>query len=309
MSSSCCCISTIQSGEVGVVQTCGKFTGLQDPGCNCLFPCFVTVRPVSLAWNQIECQSGCKTKDNVTVTVSTAVQFRIMKDMVQTAVFQVQDPVPMMKAEVDSVLRSTMPTMTLDESFQAKEKMVSQIQKAVSAAMAAHGFEIIQVLMTDIMADPSVLKSMNEINAARRQRDAAMERGEADKILKIKAGEAEAEAKRLSGVGVANMRAAIAQGFSDSMQFMTKTGMSEEQAMHMMIMTQYLDTLKEFSGSHGTIVVPHGPSAVKDLEAQIREGFLTTKPQGPPQQMKIKVSEDKPGEGLFGACSVLKPEG
>eukprot|EP00441_Pelagodinium_beii_P034211 CAMPEP_0197650330 /NCGR_PEP_ID=MMETSP1338-20131121/30877_1 /TAXON_ID=43686 ORGANISM="Pelagodinium beii, Strain RCC1491" /NCGR_SAMPLE_ID=MMETSP1338 /ASSEMBLY_ACC=CAM_ASM_000754 /LENGTH=294 /DNA_ID=CAMNT_0043224713 /DNA_START=48 /DNA_END=932 /DNA_ORIENTATION=+ len=294
MSGGCCCFSTIETGKVGAIQTCGKFTGLQEAGCACIFPPIITVMPVSLALDQISCQSDCKTKDNVTVSVQTAVQFKIMKDMVQTAVFQVSDPVPMMKAEVDSVLRSTMPTMTLDESFEAKDKMVSDIKTAVRDAMAPHGFEVVNVLMTDIMADPNVLKSMNEINAARRQREAAMERGEADKILKIKSGEAEAEAKRLSGVGVANMRAAIAQGFGDSMKFMTETGMSEEQAMHMMIMTQYLDTLKEFSGSHGTIVVPHGPSAVKDLESQIREGFLTTRT--PPQQAMPQA----PAKGLFG---------
>jgi len=275
----------------------GKFSGLQDPGCACVVPMFTTVTPVSLALNQIDCSSGCKTKDNVTVTVITAVQFRIMKDSVERAVFEVNDPVPMMKAEVDSILRSTMPTMTLDESFEAKDRMVSEIKRSVSEAMAPHGYEVVNVLMTDIMADPSVLKSMNEINAARRQRDAAIERGEADKILKIKAGEAEAEAKRLSGVGVANMRAAIAQGFSDSMTFMTKTGMNEEQAMHMMIMTQYLDTLKDFAGSHGTIVVPHGPSAVKDLESQIREGFLTTQTTRAPAQQQIK---DSSGRGIFG---------
>jgi hypothetical protein len=44
---------------------------------------------------------------------------------------------------------------------------------------------------------------------------AAFERGEAEKLLKIKASEADAEAKRLAGVGMANMRAAMAQGFQD----------------------------------------------------------------------------------------------
>lgn len=39
-------------------------------------------------------------------------------------------------------------------------------------------------------------------------------------MLKIKASEADAEAKRLAGVGMANMRAAMAQGFQDSMKFM-----------------------------------------------------------------------------------------
>ena len=41
------------------------------------------------------------------------------------------------------------------------------------------------------------------------------ERSEAEKLLKIKASEADAEAKRLAGVGMANMRAAMAQGFQD----------------------------------------------------------------------------------------------
>eukprot|EP00961_Rhodomonas_salina_P050624 679902-Rhodomonas_salina.1 len=54
--------------------------------------------------------------------------------------------------------------------------------------------------------DPSVLRAMNEINASRRQREAAVERAEAEKILAVKAAEAEAEAKELSGKGTARMR-------------------------------------------------------------------------------------------------------
>merc|ERR1712083_1157823 len=126
----------------------------------------------------------------------------------------------------------------------------------------------------------------NEINASRRQREAAYEKGEAEKMLKIKASEADAESKRLQGVGMAQMRAAMAQGFKDSITFMKESGMSEQEAMHMMITTQYLDTLKEFAGSHGSIIVPHGPSAVKDIESQIREGFLTAGSVPSQQQMK-----------------------
>merc|ERR1712050_442352 len=85
-----------------------------------------------------------------------------------------------------------------------------------------------------------------------------------------------AEAKRLAGVGMAQMRAAMAQGFKDSMMFMQESGMSSKESMHMMVMTQYLDTLKEFANGKSSIMVPHGPSAVKDMEAQIRDGFLTS---------------------------------
>merc|ERR1712226_1213936 len=114
-------------------------------------------------------------------------------------------------------------------------------------------------------------------------------------VLKVKAAEADAEAKRLAGVGMAQMRAAIAQGMKDSIGFLKESGMSEHESMHMMVMTQYLDTLKEFANGKSSIMVPHGPSAVKDMESQIRDGFLTSQAMdsGPDQaQMNQK-------KGLF----------
>jgi len=139
--------------------------------------------------------------------------------------------------------------------------------------MKDFGYDVVKVLITDLIPERSVLTAMNEINAAKRQRQAAFERGEADKILKIKASEADAEAKRLAGVGMAAMRSAMAHGMKDSMNFMKDSGMSEGEAQHMMVMTQYLDTLKDFANSKSSIMVPHGPSAVRDIEAQIRNGF------------------------------------
>jgi len=50
---------------------------------------------------------------------------------------------------------------------------------------------------------------MNEINSSKRLKYAAAERAEGDKILQVKAAEAEAESKYLSGVGVAKQRKAI----------------------------------------------------------------------------------------------------
>jgi len=284
------CIST---GKVGVVQKMGQFTGVQEPGCSLICVPFTTVTPVSLAVQQLQCTSDCKTKDNVTVTVSTAVQYRILKEQVKTAFFDVVDPQRMMMAEVDNILRSTLPQLTLDESYESKEKIVSDIKTALKSAMDKYGYDVINVLITDLQPEKSVLKAMNDINASRRQREAANEKGEADKVLKIKASEADAEAKRLAGQGLAQMRAQLAQGFQESMKVMKDSGMTEADAMQMMIMTQYLDTLKEFAQGHGSIIVPHGPSAVKDIEAQIRDGFLTANQR--PKQMEMGAGASKRG--------------
>lgn len=266
------CVST---GNVGVVQRLGQFTGTQQPGCSCYICCVYSVKQVSMATAPLKCHSECKTKDNVTLTVETVVQHRIKPDMVKEAVFEIQDPDTQMRAYVDNILRSKLPEMDLDEAYSAKEKMVGEILGELKAAMSGYGYDIVNVLITDLRPERSVMDAMNEINASRRRREAAIEKGEADKILQIKAAEADAEAKYQSGLGIARMRKAITEGFSESIKEMTSVGMETAPAMHMMMVTQYLDTLKEFSSSKSSIMIPHGPGAIHDIETQVRNGFMS----------------------------------
>lgn len=277
----------VESGEVGVVQRFGQFRGVQDPGLAFYACCLYTVQPVSLAVRQIACRSDCKTKDNVTLSVTTAVQYRLIKDMVQTAVFQIADPTAQMRANVDNVLRSTLPELDLDEAYLEKDKMVASILASVKESMGKYGYEVLDVLITDLQPEASVLMSMNEINASRRQREAAIEKGEADKIIKVKNSEADAEAKRLAGVGMAQMRSEIAKGFRESMRTMEGGGLQPQQTMQMMMMTQYLDTMKEFSATGSSVMIPHGPGTVKDIEAQIANSFSVSSWQAPPAMQSM----------------------
>merc|ERR1712032_738373 len=100
--------------------------------------------------------------------------------------------------------------------------------------------------------------------------------------------EAEAEAKFLSGQGIARMRKAMADGVRESMESMVSAGLTTQDAMQMMITTQYIDTLKEFAHNpnSSSIMVPSGPGAAGDLNQQIRDGFLTANAlaSGPKQQ-------------------------
>jgi regulator of protease activity HflC (stomatin/prohibitin superfamily) len=283
----CTCIST---GSVGVVQNLGVYEGLKEPGMMCYCPCVRSVTEVSLALQSLNCKSDCKTSDNVTVTAQTTIQYRIDKNKVKVAVFGITDATGQMAAFVDNVMRSTLPTMDLDQAFANKDTLCQKVLQEVSAAMAPYGYIILNVLVTDLRPEQSVLQAMNQINAAKRQREAAVEEGEAKKILAVKAAEADAEVKELSGQGLARMRVAMANGFKESMETMQTGGLSAPDAMHMMITTQYLDTLKEISGNSqtNTIMVPHAPGGVKDIEAQVRDGFVTGSSLMPPQQSRMK---------------------
>ena len=105
---------------------------------------------------------------------------------------------------------------------------------------------------------------------------AAIERAEAEKVLAVKAGEADAESKYLSGVGVSRMRAAITDGFNDSIKKMGQdNGLSPQEVVNMMLVTQYLDCLKDFAVSgKSSVIVPHGLGATAEMQSAVRNGML-----------------------------------
>ena len=87
----------------------------------------------------------------------------------------------------------------------------------------------------------------------------------------MKAAEADAESKYLSGVGVARQRQAIVGGLQDSIiEFSGEiAGTTPKDVMDLLLLTQYFDMLKDVgsSGSGGkTLFLPHAPSAVGDLQ-------------------------------------------
>lgn len=279
----CACVG---AGSVGVVQQFGKFSGYMEPGMNMYCPCIQSVSQVSLAVRQIECTTECKTKDNATVTVRTAVQYRVNKMRIKQAVFDIENPEAQIRASVDNVVRSSIPSLDMDQCFSNKNSLCNEILASVQGTMHPYGYTVTNVLVVDLSPDRTLLQAMNAQLAARRQREAAIEQGEAQKVLQVKSAEADAEAKFLAGQGMARMRTAIADGFKDSMLSMSAGGLNPQEAMHMMITTQYLDTLKDFANNpnHSSIMIPHGPGAVKDIESQVRDGFISASALKPGQQ-------------------------
>lgn len=266
----------MDGADRGVIQECGKYKDIAQPGCTFLMWPMQTVNSVSMQTQQIDVQTNTKTKDNVTVRVTCAIMYHVDPSDVESFYFKLHNPHQQITAYVDDCIRSQIPTMMLDEAFEAKEQLAAAVKEQVASSMKQFGVLVLKALMTDMQPDESVMRAMNKINAAKRDREAAVEKAEADKILAVRAAEAEAEAKHLSGMGTAKMRQAITDGFKGSIQSMqTSCGLEPREVVHMMLVTQYLDVLKDFAQSgKATMVVPHGPSAVSDIESQVRNGFM-----------------------------------
>ena len=117
--------------------------------------------------------------------------------------------------------------------------------------------------------DQRVKNAMNEINASKRLKFAVAERAEGDKVLQVKAAEAEAESKYLSGVGVAKQRKAIVDGLRTSIvDFQDEvTGSSTKEVMDLLLLTQYFDMIRDVGSSPNckTTFVPSPRGGGDDL--------------------------------------------
>jgi regulator of protease activity HflC (stomatin/prohibitin superfamily) len=156
---------------------------------------------VSLRVNQITLTMETKTKDNVFVTIPISVQNRVRPEKVYDAFYKLSDPVAQIKSYVEQVILGHVPGMTLDEVFASQSSIAAAVKQELDADMATFGYEIVNVLVTDIVPDQKVKSAMNDINAAQREQVAANAGARRRKILVVKKAEAEAESKALQGTG------------------------------------------------------------------------------------------------------------
>ncbi|KAG8051496.1 hypothetical protein GUJ93_ZPchr0001g29609 [Zizania palustris] len=265
------CFACVGQSTVAVGETCGRYDAVLGPGCH-FVPWCVGRRVagyLSLRVQQLDVRCETKTKDNVFVTVVASVQFRALADKAYDAFYRLTNARAQIQSYVFDVIRASVPNMNLDEVFGQKKEVARAVEEELAKAMTMYGYEIVQTLIVDIEPDEVVKRAMNDINAAARLRVAAAERGEADKIQQVKRAEGEAEAKYLAGVGVARQRQAIVEGLK---RFVP----NEKDVMDMVLVTQYFDTIRDIGATSrsSTVFIPHGPNAVRDMAAQVRDGML-----------------------------------
>ena len=280
---------TVDTAQVAVITRFGKFLRVAEAGLNWKRTFVDSVAAiVSLRVNQITLTVETKTRDNVFVTIPISVQNRVRPEKVYDAYYKLADPQPQIKSYVEQVILGHVPGMTLDEVFASQSSIALAVKKELDADMTGFGYEIVNVLVTDIVPDEKVKSAMNDINAAQREQVAATARGEAEKILVVKKAEAEAESKALQGQGIANQRKAIIEGLQASIEQFQKVveGASAKEVMQLVMMTQYFDTLKSIGESDrtNTLFLSHAPGAVREVSDQMLESLLgaganSTRPQ------------------------------
>ncbi len=262
-----------------VIETLGKFSTIAKPGLNLKIPFIQRVAGrVNLKIRQLDVTVETKTNDNVFVKMIVSVQYFVLPDKVYESFYFLEDPEAQITSYIFDVVRARVPNLKLDDVFEKKDDVALAVKNELSEAMSEFGYGILKTLVTDIDPNAKVKEAMNQINAAERLREAATAKGEADKIIKVKAAEAEAEAKALSGKGIADQRLAIVSGLRESVEDFQNgvPGTSAQDVMNLILVTQYLDALKDLgiNSNTNTIMIPHSPGAMSNITDEIRNAII-----------------------------------
>jgi regulator of protease activity HflC (stomatin/prohibitin superfamily) len=271
------CWFTVKQQSVAIVQRFGKHQRVATPGLNFLLPFVETVAArLPLRIMELQVRAETKTKDNVFVHLSIAVQYQVQNPY--DAFYKLSNPQGQIESYVNDVVRAKVPLLLLDQTFAAKDEIAVAVKEQLADIMDDFGYLIIKTLVVDIDPDPQVKQSMNRINAAERLKVAAELEADADKIRQIKAAEADAESKHLQGLGIAKQRKAIADGLAESAELVqgNMDGMSSETVMALLLMTQYFDTLQSMADNSDTrtLFLPHSPGGMKDIYDQVLQAVI-----------------------------------
>jgi regulator of protease activity HflC (stomatin/prohibitin superfamily) len=208
-----------------------------------------------------------KTRDNVFVQITAAVQMQPNLRNVRDAIYKLNDPTQQVTSYVADVVRAEVPKMTLDQVFENKDAIALAVATKITEKMGKFGYNILQALVTNV--EPA--------NPARPPQDTP---ATAAHFGAHKTAAPAPESKALQGQGIAKQRAAIVDGLRESIGFSEGEG-AAKQVSELLLVTQYFDTLEKISeGKSSTIFIPHSVGGVSDVASNIRNGILQANPPG-----------------------------
>jgi len=199
-------------------------------------------------------------------------------DLIYRAYYKLSDPISQIKTFIEQYFRFHGMEYTLDAMFAAKDELVIELLNELNDKVNNFGYIVYDVLVKDISPSLQVRNAMNDVVASEKARIAATNRAQAQKQARILAAEAEAKTRELEGEGVAAARKAIVKGLRTSVDDFQKD-IPDAEARDLLVtvlMTQYLDTLKEAaSKGRNNFILPSNPAQSSVLEDSMRSALLS----------------------------------
>ena len=277
---------TINQGYVGVITLFGKYRRVARPGLNMKIPIIESVaRKVSIQNRSVELEFQAVTSDQANVYFKSMLLYSVQnaeEETIKKVAFKFFADKDLMQALIRTIegnIRSFVATKKQAEILALRKEIVEYVKFEIDQQLESWGYHLQDLQINDITFDKVILDSMSKVVASNNLKAAAENEGQALLITKTKsaeadgnatkiAAEAEKEAARLRGQGVALFRQEVAKGMSEAAEQMKQANLDT----NVILFSMWTEAIKNFAeyGKGNVIFLDGSPDGMEMTMKQIQ---------------------------------------
>ena len=274
----------VQQGTIAVVTRFGRYNRTLTPGLSWIIPIMESIHArVSVQNRSVELEFQAVTADQANVYFKAMLLYAVLNEREETIVavafkfISFQNFMQALIRTVEGSIRAFVATQRQAEILSLRREIVESVKSQVDHALEDWGFHLLDLQINDITFDQAILDSMSRVVASHNLKAAAENEGMALLITKTRAAEAEGraikiaaeaerEASRLRGEGLALFREQVAHGLRQAAEEMRQGQLDSS----LLLLTLWVDAIKSVadSGEGATIYLD---GSINGLEGTLKQ--------------------------------------
>jgi regulator of protease activity HflC (stomatin/prohibitin superfamily) len=275
---------SINQGYIGVITMFGKYQRIVLPGLRMKLPLLESVyKKISYQNRSVELEFQAITGDQANVYFKSMLLYSVQnqdEETIKKVAFKFVSDRDMMQALVRTIegsIRTYVASKKQAEVLGLRKEIVEYVKEQVDHTLENWGYHLIDLQINDITFDKVILDSMSKVVASNNLKAAAENEGQALLITKTKAAEAEGnaikisaeaekEAARLRGQGVALFRQEVARGMTEAAEQMKQANLDT----NVILFSMWTEAIKNFAEfGKGNVIFLDG--SAEGMEATMRQ--------------------------------------
>jgi regulator of protease activity HflC (stomatin/prohibitin superfamily) len=276
---------TVNQGTIAVITMFGKYRRILMPGLNFKIPILEQVyKTVSIQNRSVELEFQAVTVDQANVYFKSMLLYSVInqdEQSIKNVAFKFISEKDLMQALIRTVegsIRAFVATKRQAEILLLRREIVEDVKQQIDKSLEDWGYHLQDLQINDITFDQVIMESMSRVVASNNLKAAAENEGQALLITKTKgaeaegnaikiAAEAEREAARLRGMGVALFRQEVAKGMSQAAEEMKQANLDT----NVILFSMWTEAIKNFAeiGKGNVIFLDGSPEGMQDNMRQI----------------------------------------
>ncbi len=276
---------TVNQGSIAVVTMFGKYQRILRPGLNFKIPLLEQVyKTVSIQNRSVELEFQAVTLDQANVYFKSMLLYSVInqdEETIKNVAFKFISDKDLMQALIRTVegsIRGFVATKRQAEILLLRREIVEFVKEQIDQSLESWGYHLQDLQINDITFDQVIMESMSRVVASNNLKAAAENEGQALLITKTKAAEAEGnaikisanaekEAARLRGQGVALFREEVAKGMSQAAEQMKQANLDT----NVILFSMWTEAIKNFAelGKGNVIFLDGSPEGMENNMRQI----------------------------------------